>query len=106
MARQARIGCAPNSAVGQYYEDLLRDGGIPAVSKMGMSWEALDFSRPSDIWCMDPTVLLDSDNISFIKELLGNDTSEELLLAGREIGQLVLDERETAAAKAREEPEQ
>ena len=72
---------------GRFYEDALREAGIPVVAEMGMVGEGLDFSQPADIWCLDPSVLLSQDNIAFIKELMGNDTSDELLEAARQKGE-------------------
>lgn len=72
---------------GRFYEDALREAGIPVVAEMGMAGRGLDFSQPADIWCLDPSVLLSPDNIVFIKELMGNDTSDELLEAARQKGE-------------------
>ncbi len=106
MASKARIGCASNSAMGRYYEELLREGGIPAVAEMGMGGSALDFSQPSDLWCLDPTVLLDPNNIDFIKELMGKDTSDEVLDAARKLGEIALQERQAELAAAADEFEE
>jgi len=72
---------------GRFYEDALREAGIPAVAETGMVGSALDFSQPADIWCLDPVVLLSPDNIAFIKELMGKDTSDDLLEAARQKGE-------------------
>lgn len=88
MAVRVRIGSAANSLTGRFYEDALQEAGIPAVAEMGMVGRGLDFSQPADIWCLDATVLLDPENIEFIKELLGTDTSDELLEAARHKGEV------------------
>lgn len=88
MAVRARIGSAANSVTGRFYEDALREAGIPVVAEMGMVGRALDFSQPADIWCLDAVVLLNPDHIAFIKELMGQDTSDELLEAARHKGEI------------------
>lgn len=106
MPVKVRIGCASNSAMGRYYEELLRQGGVPAVAEMGMGGSALDFSQPSDIWCVDPAVLADVANVDFIRELLGKDTSEQVLAAAQAAGEEALQERQAELAAAADEFEE
>ncbi len=88
MAVRVRIGSASSSATGRYYEERLLEAGIHVVAEMGLGGRALDFMQPADIWCLDATVLLDPENIEFIKELMGQDTSDELLETARQKGEI------------------